>query len=144
IEPLVDAEGPAEAHLPAGLRQHDVARRIARGFADALQKDEHRRRRPATHDGQQRDGSHLHHVTDERDRPVQTAAVGQPPRYEAQRVAEKLPESRDAADDESTGAQRTEKGARYASGPLVCHVGKEIDDTEQQYEVEGGPLTELA
>jgi hypothetical protein len=49
IERLVYAECPAIAAKPfAGMRQHDVTRRIADCLADALEDDQRGRRRPVS------------------------------------------------------------------------------------------------
>ncbi len=88
VKRLVQAERPTLADGFPGLREHDIAGRIARRLADAFENDERRRGRPRADQCQSRYGSHLHDISQERDRPVPAAAIGKASRGQTQRVPE--------------------------------------------------------
>jgi hypothetical protein len=73
----VESETPAVAASPlAGMRQHDVARRIADRHPNAFENDQRSRRRPIRCQGECGYGSHLDDVAEDRNRPVAICRAG--------------------------------------------------------------------
>ena len=133
----MDAEDGPVADVGRGMREHRVAGRVAGRLAHAFENDEHRGNRPAPGQGQERNGDHLDDVAGDGDRPELMGGVGEPPRHQAEAVAEQLAQTAHHRDHHRPGAQGSEVGTEDRPRPLVGEVGEEAQDADEEDESDG-------
>jgi hypothetical protein len=109
VHRLVQAERPALPDLLAGAAHHRVRGGIAHRLASAFQNDQQRRDPPGARQRHQRNGQHLDGVTRDRNRPVESGAINDAARHEAQQVASELAGAGNGSDDRPRSAERGEE-----------------------------------
>ena len=139
VESFVHAEGPSGADAAGRAREHRVARRDAHALPEALGDDERGRDRPAAGKGQERHGEHVHHVAEDRDRPVPARPVDGDAGYEPHDVADELATAARDADHRGARAERRHVRADDAPATLVGHVREQRHGPHEEDERSRGP-----
>src|SRR5439155_22229798 len=115
---------PAVADLAARVRQHDIARRVARGLAQPLEDYQDRSQLPRPGDGKQWHGGHLNHIADNRDWPKLAGAIAHATRHETKTITEQLTEPGGDANGKSTRSERRHVRPDDAARAFVREVGE--------------------
>lgn len=101
----MDAESPAVSHFLGSVGEHDITGRIAGGAAEALQNDEDSRQLPAPGRREQRDGRHLYHISEDRDRPELSGFVAENSGHEPPGIPHKFTKTGDKGNGKSAGTK---------------------------------------
>ena len=133
VHDLLKGESLARPDLVCGKRRERVLGGMPDGFAETLYNDDAAREDPAVSRSQSesRNGEQVDAVAENGHEPVSMRLVADESRGKAQRVSDKLAETRNKPDRGGRGSEKQQKRSENASGAFVAQVGEQTDHAEQ-------------
>src|SRR3989440_11815022 len=129
-------ETPTISHLLGGMREHDVAGRVAGRLTDAFDDNQQGRNLPVANRCEQWHREHLDDIAEDSNRPELPGSIAQSPRDQAQSISKQFAKACHNRHSYLARSEQGQIGTNDTARALISEVREKAHDADQQNELQ--------